>query len=59
MFIWDAVTGKRVKHLGAFEDGMVDSLTFSHDGKLLAVGGGVFTDQRKTSIIQLWDNNLS
>ena len=53
-FLWDAVTGKLVKHLGAFEAGMVDSFTFSHDGKLLAVGG-ISSGDSSTSIIQLWD----
>ncbi len=55
IFVWNTVTGKLLKHLGAFEQGTVDSLAFSHDGKLLAVGGGIFTNERKTSIIQLWD----
>ncbi len=47
-FVWDAASGALRLHLGDFPVGAsVDSLRFSHDGSLLAVGGGIFTDRKR------------
>lgn len=50
--IWDAKTGQQIHKLGGFAHAIV-ALTFSLDGKLLAVGGGPPTEDGEIKIFEV------
>jgi WD40 repeat protein len=50
--LWDGATGRLVRELSGRDKGVVSSVAFSPDGRLLAVGHG---GQADVSYVALWD----
>jgi WD40 repeat protein len=52
VILWDAQTGQRHRRLTGFADRVV-ALAFSHDGKLLATGGGAPTEDGEIKVFDV------